>query len=398
MTTPIGEGEREATGEGEGAASAAFVGVTPEEIVTDVVRVSVRLLRRLPAVTIIGLPAGQVREVAERVRSAFEATGIEFPRCRVEVTVWAPSGVKNLASTGYDLAIAVAILRAMGRMPPGEAETEPVFYGELTLSGDIRPVRGLFAAAHGLAWRTERPIVGSSADPDAGLANEHHAPVRTVPNLAAVIAGDFTTPASVAMQQVPLVGDFADLRPAGDPEGGASRTIEARKIALAVKQGRGVLLTGVKPGCGASMVAKRLQGLLPWTDDRRLEAWANHSAAGLPLADVVPFRAPHHTATAAGIIGSRVGLGEAALAEHGVLYLDNIEEFSHATLEMLGYALRHRPSVQLVASSALSDEELWRKLPTTILEQLPVSVPMRDTFIGQWPDTATMRGWVGGGA
>lgn len=293
------------------------------------VTVEVDLLRRLPQVVIVGLAAATVRESAERVRSAILASGIEFPRCRVVVSL-APADLRK-EGPGLDLPIALGIL----------GENRPaVYFGELSLSGDIRSARGILAVAE-LASRMGLPLV--CAAEDAPFAARVCSEVYGATSLSEVVSwargGDL--PRSVPAQMVGAAPtlDFADIRGMSD---------ETIGLVLDAARTRRPLLFVGPPGCSKTMLAARLPGLLPeltTAEGNELARIYDAAGFGAKSGGSRPFRAPHHTVSQAGLVGNAaLRPGEATLAHRGVLFLDEITEFQRACLDTLE-GVRHSGGV-----------------------------------------------------
>lgn len=307
------------------------------------VRVEVDLLRRLPAVVIVGLPSAAVRESAERIRSAILATDHEFPRQRVVVSL-APADLRK-EGTSFDLAIAVGILAAARQVPPDALDTT-VLVGELSLGGSLRPVRG--ALAHACAAREggfRQVIVPRENQAEAALVDGID--VRAATTLTEVVGHlQGHTELPIATGSPPFVVDpTLDLR---DVRGQATARLA---LEVAAAGGHNVFLSG-PPGCGKTMLASRLPGILPtFTRDEALVCTRVHSAAGLrSVADGVlterPFRAPHHTISVAGMFGNAaLRPGEVSLAHGGVLFLDEFPEFPRHVREALRAPLEDRQVV-----------------------------------------------------
>jgi magnesium chelatase family protein len=304
------------------------------------VEVEVRVSSQLPRVDIVGLPEAAVRESAARVRAAIAAVGHKFPERRVTVNL-APADVRK-AGAGLDLAIAVGVLAASGALE-AEALAGTAFVGELALDGRLRPLRGALALA--LAARasgSERLVAPEASAGEAALA--HGLDVRAAPDLAAVLRHLLDSeplpraqpllPAAPTLQSC----DLADVR-------GQERAKRALEIAAA--GGHALLLRGA-PGAGKTMLAQRLQGLLPALDPEEvIEVTRIHGAAGTLAGQVAverPFRAPHHTASPAGLLGggNPPRPGEVSLAHRGVLFLDELPEFERRALESLRQVLEER--------------------------------------------------------
>lgn len=282
----------------------------------------------LPSFSIVGLPDVAVQEARERVRSAIRASGFEVPNARIVINL-APGPLRK-HGTGFDLPIACALLAATGQLPRDPIE-RCLTVGELSLDGSLRSVPGMLA--HALAARDAgTPLLGPGTDDDAArVPGVTYLPLRRLAELKAGIPRPARSSSPPALSEI-HTADFADVV-------GQSGAIRALTIAAA--GGHNMLMVG-PPGSGKTMLAQRLPGILPpLTADERLEAALIHSVAGLDeraiMAGVRPFRAPHHTASHAGLIGggSPPRPGEASLAHHGVLFLDEMPEFAPATLQSL---------------------------------------------------------------
>jgi magnesium chelatase family protein len=303
------------------------------------VEVEVRISSQLPKVDIVGLPEAAVRESAARVRAAIAAVGQRFPNRRVTVNL-APASLRK-SGAGLDLPIAVGVLAAAGAVP-WEATAGLGLIGELALDGRIRSVRGALAQVLALAHAgCTRIVVPTANGAEAALA-EHAAP-RVAESLADVLAwlhGARELPraeAAFAHAALPCAADLADIR-------GQAQAKRALEIAAA--GAHGLLLRGA-PGAGKTLLARALPGILPpLRVDEALEVARIRSAAGAlesgaPITRVRPFRAPHHSASRAGLLGGGNPPlpGEATLAHRGVLFLDELPEFERRCLESLRQVL-----------------------------------------------------------
>ena len=290
------------------------------------VDVEVAVSNGMPAFNIVGMVDAAVQESRERVKTALKAAGFSMPSDRVLVSL-APSSLKKSGS-GFDLPIAVGILVATGQVNASIAK-RMLFVGELSLTGSVRPVKGMLAYAlcardHGYDFVCSDEAV-TMADID-GL--EQHG-LRSIECLRSL---DFTSFSNYFAEYDEPPPDFAGI---------AGNDIAKRAMQVAAAGRHGVLMMG-PPGSGKTMLASCLPSILPPLDENeRLQVALVHSVAGegiaKALAGIRPFRAPHHSATAAGMVGgcSPIRPGEISLAHMGVLFLDELSEFKPSVLQQI---------------------------------------------------------------
>jgi magnesium chelatase family protein len=306
--------------------SRALNGMDAPEVV-----VEAHLANGLPAFTLVGLPETEVKEARDRVRAAIQNARFEFPARRITVNL-APADLPK-ESGRFDLPIALAILAASGQIPADKFK-HAEFAGELALTGELRPVRGALAMA--LATRSAGRLLvlpAASAGEAALASGVETLGAASLLDVCAWLAGQgsLLEPASDPTPAAPDYPDFADVK---------GQTATKRALEVAAAGGHSVLMAG-PPGTGKSMLAARFPGILPAMDETEaLEAAAVASLNGgfrFEQWQRRPFRAPHHTASAVALVGGggNPRPGEISLAHHGVLFLDELPEFSRQVLEVL---------------------------------------------------------------
>ncbi|PID65998.1 MAG: ATP-dependent protease [Gammaproteobacteria bacterium] len=297
------------------------------------ITIEIHLANGLPGFTVVGLPEAAVRESKDRVRAAIQNAGFTFPNKRITVSL-APADVPKEGSR-FDLGIAVGILVASGQMN-ADLLTDHEFIGELALSGEIRPVRGILPTALACSNDKHRLILPADNENEAALVQSLTAyKARHLLDIFAHTQQDTALPQvsyqSNHYRQETLL-DFADIK---------GQEHAKRILLIAAAGGHNVLMLG-SPGTGKSMLASRMPTILPeMTETEALETASiysiSHHGFNPQQWGKRPFRQPHHSASSPALVGggSNPKPGEISLAHNGVLFLDELPEFSRQVLEVL---------------------------------------------------------------
>lgn len=293
------------------------------------VRVEAYVGRPREGFSLVGLPDTAIREARHRVKAALFASSYDFPNRAITVNL-APADLPK-AGSAYDLPIALGVLAASRQV--SNAVTQVVALGELALDGSLRPARGALAAA--LVARKRRVPVLVAPESAAEASAVPGVDVRVVRDLGEAVA------AALGEWNPPMLGVPPDLEEdAPDLADVRGQPVARRALEIAAAGGHHLLLSG-PPGCGKSMLARRLPGVLPDLQPQEALQVACVWAAGdrvRPVSSRPPFRAPHHSASLAAVIGGGSGIpvpGEVSLASYGVLFLDELGEFPTHVLESL---------------------------------------------------------------
>ncbi|WP_395373918.1 YifB family Mg chelatase-like AAA ATPase [Marinicella sp. W31] len=301
-------------------------------IESPLVQVEVHLSRGLPGLSIVGLPEAAVKESKDRVRAAILNSGFEFPQRRITINL-APADIPKQGGR-YDLPIAIGVLAASGQVKV-ERLADCEFIGELALGGELRGVRGVLPVVVAASQINRSVVAPTENGAEAGLVKNSDCFVAG--HLLSVCAWlNELEPLSVATGYIEssqnLIADLSDVK---------GQEQAKRALIVAASGGHNLLFVG-PPGTGKTMLASRLPGILPHlTEQAALEtaAVASISAHGFDASSwgQPPFRNPHHTASAPALVGggSNPMPGEISLSHNGVLFLDELPEFSRHVLEVL---------------------------------------------------------------
>lgn len=305
-----------------------------------VVEVQAHLAASVPGFSLVGLPDTALAESRDRVRAAVTSSGLAWPVRKITVNL-SPAALRKQGS-GYDLAIAVAVLAGAGQLPAGGLE-HVVHLGELGLDGRVHPVRGVLPAVAAAVEAGYERVVVASADVDEArlVPGARVVGAASLAEVAALHGGDVPTVQAIEPVRRMRSGGF--VREPGDLADVVGQSDARRALEIAAAGGHHLFLVGA-PGSGKTMMASRLPGILPdLTEAEAVEVTAVHSVVGAfdPAGGLIrrpPYENPHHTATVAAVVGGGSGLprpGAATRAHRGVLFLDEAAEFQPQVLETL---------------------------------------------------------------
>ncbi|HEV3363685.1 MAG TPA: YifB family Mg chelatase-like AAA ATPase [Acidimicrobiia bacterium] len=314
-----------------------------------IVDVQVHVSTGLPCYTFVGLPDAAVREARDRVRAALLSSGLSWPQRRVTVNL-APSGVRK-SGPGLDLPFALGLMTASEELPAGVLDGVGVV-GELGLDGSLRPIPGVLAMVDALRRSGAAAVLVPAANAaEAALVDGVRIlPASSLGQARDALKGEANwgsvpeSPAETAVDDDPGDDDTGPDLAVVRGLAGARRALE-----VAAAGGHHLLMVG-RPGAGKTLLARCLPSILPPLEsEEALEVTKIYSAAGQPIRGRLvrerPFRAPHHTASAAALVGGGSGrprLGEVSLAHHGILFMDELAEFAPTVLDALRQPLEDR--------------------------------------------------------
>lgn len=312
--------------------SGSLCGLTSEQVL-----VETDLSPGLPVFNVVGLPDASVRESKERIRAAIINSGYRFPAKRITINL-APAGTRK-EGTHFDLPIALGVMISIGYIKK-EKTINFAFLGELSLDGSINRINGALPLVIGLRNQGIQKIVLPEANAEEASAIDDVVlyPVKHLTEIAGYFEGEneispFQRNKNTDQKQMGEEIDFSDV---------AGQEGVKRALQVAAAASHNLLLIG-PPGAGKTMMARRMPGILPaMTYEEKLEVTKIYSIAGQlssdrPMITVRPFRSPHHTISGAALVGggSSPKPGEVSLAHHGILFLDELPEFSRFIIEML---------------------------------------------------------------
>lgn len=320
------------------------------------VRVEVHISRGLPSLSIVGMPETAVKESKDRVRAAIMNSGFEFPPHRITINL-SPADIPK-GGGRYDLPIALGVLAASEQISPDRLERTE-FVGELALGGQLRGIRGILPVVSAVSQANRRLVVPGRNAAEAALVQSCEClAADSLHQVCEWLCGDRELPSAHDRQD--RSSKPGAQKPIGDLSEVKGQEQAKRALIIAAAGGHNLLFYG-PPGTGKTMLASRLPGILPTlTETQSLETAkvASISSGGFDPGNwgIPPYRSPHHTASAAALVGggSQPMPGEISLAQNGVLFLDELPEFSRHVLEVLREPLE---SGKIVISRAARSAE-----------------------------------------